>query len=195
VLDGEAVGETFHAFDLLTKGAVDLRHQPYSIRYQELIDLVDPLANDALRYAPTASSEAQKRSLLQTLRAQEREGIVLKDSTAVYSPGRPASGGTQLKLKFYATASCIVSVVNKGRRSVALELIDRQGDRVTIGSVSIPVNQLIPAADQIVEVRYLYAYPGGSLFQPVYLGVREDEFMEECTVVQLKMKSSDSPES
>jgi hypothetical protein len=34
----------------------------------------------------------------------------------------------------------------------------------------IPSNQAIPTAGQIVEVRYLYACPRGSLYQPVTLG-------------------------
>lgn len=27
----------------------------------------------------------------------------------------------------------------------------------------------------LVEIRYLYAYPGGSLYQPVYRGPRKDK--------------------
>ena len=41
----------------------------------------------------------------------------------------------------------------------------------------------------IVEVRYLYAYRGGCVFQPVYLGVRDDIPALECQIDQLKFKA------
>jgi hypothetical protein len=37
-----------------------------------------------------------------------------------------------------------------------------------------------------VEVRYLYAYPGGGFYQPAYLGVRE-ELTSPDDVGQLKL--------
>ena len=59
-----------------------------------------------------------------------------------------------------------------------------------LGSVTIPANHVIPAAGAIVEVRYLYAYPGGSLFQPVYAGERTDQALEACDTAQLKYKAA-----
>ena len=44
----------------------------------------------------------------------------------------------------------------------------------------------------MVEAKYLYAYPGGSLYQPGYLGKREDIEPAACTVSQLKFKADDS---
>ena len=41
----------------------------------------------------------------------------------------------------------------------------------------------------VVEVRFLYAFPeSGAIYQPVYLGPRDDIPAEECTVDQLKFK-------
>jgi len=40
-------------------------------------------------------------------------------------------------------------------------------------------------------VRYLYAYPGGSLYQPVYLGKRDDIDADACIIRQLKFKAED----
>jgi len=37
-------------------------------------------------------------------------------------------------------------------------------------------------------VRYLYAYEGGSLFQPTYLGQRADLEAGDCVKSQLKYK-------
>jgi bifunctional non-homologous end joining protein LigD len=41
-----------------------------------------------------------------------------------------------------------------------------------------------------VECRYLYAFKeSGSIYQPVYLGSREDILSAECTTTQLKYKA------
>jgi bifunctional non-homologous end joining protein LigD len=80
--------------------------------------------------------------------------------------------------------------VNGSRRSVELHGLDAAGNPVALGSVTIPVNFDVPAPGAIVEVRYLYAYPGGSLFQPVYRGERTDQPREACTTAQIKTKTA-----
>jgi bifunctional non-homologous end joining protein LigD len=119
---------------------------------------------------------------------------VFKRRDAPHAAGRPASGGPQLKLKLRATASCLVAGANRSKRSVRLELVDTGGAcrRVGVGNVTIPPNHPVPAKGYVVEVRYLYAYPGGgSLYQPVYLGRRDDVTADACTTAQLKFKASD----
>ena len=185
LMDGEAVGDTYVAFDLLERDNVDLRQQMYAVRFMALCEIVQ---GDVIAAAETTTNAGQKRSMLARLRRENREGAVFKRHSAPYTPGRPAAGGDQLKLKFTATASCIVTKPNKAKRSVALELLDGH-KRVAVGNVTIPPNQSIPKVGSIVEVRYLYAYPGGSLFQPVCLGVRDDISTDACTVNQLKFKS------
>jgi bifunctional non-homologous end joining protein LigD len=44
-----------------------------------------------------------------------------------------------------------------------------------VGNVTIPANHALPKVGDLVEVRYLYHYPGGSLYQPIYLGSRSDK--------------------
>jgi len=61
-----------------------------------------------------------------------------------------------------------------------------------MGNVTVPANQEIPTKGTVVEVRYLYAIPGGSLFQPTLLGVRDDILASECVVDQLKFKAEES---
>jgi len=56
--------------------------------------------------------------------------------------------------------------------------------------VTIPANQPIPKAGDVLEVRYLYSFPGGSLFQPVCLGQRDDIETSACTLSQLKYKAA-----
>jgi hypothetical protein len=140
--------------------------------------------------SPVDRSTAQKRNMLDRLRKNGKEGAVFKNSTAPYTPGRPASGGSQLKLKFTATASCIVAERNGRKRRVALELIESSG-RIGVGNVTIPPNHAIPGKGNVVEVRYLYAHPGGSLYQPVYLGLRDDIAISDCIIGQLKFKTGE----
>ena len=188
LLDGEAVADVFIAFDLLREATLELAGKSYSVRHGHLVDLVDSVPSDSIRYAETATTKTQKLAMLNRLRKDRKEGIVFKRHAASYVSGRPASGGDQLKLKFTATASCIVAGANGSRRSVKLELLDGPR-RIGVGNVTIPANQLVPAVNQIVEVRYLYAYPRGSLYQPVYLGKRDDIEPAACDTRQLKLKS------
>jgi bifunctional non-homologous end joining protein LigD len=113
---------------------------------------------------------------------------VFKQIDQPYSSGRPASGGPALKLKFCETATFVVTRMN-GKRSVALSLFD--GDKIKpAGNVTIPANREVPQIGQIVEVRFLYAFrESGAIYQPVYLGLRDDIPAEECTVSQLKYKA------
>jgi len=98
-----------------------------------------------------------------------------------------------VKFKFHATASAIVAKANSGKRSVAISVSEGKR-RVAIGNVTIPPNAAIPAAGSVIELRYLYAYLGGSLYQPVYLGQRDDVDASACTIGQLKYKSSEVDE-
>ena len=189
LMDGEAIGDAYFAFDLLEQDGTDQRKKPYSHRLKALGAIVVPGSKGAIRVRGTATGTTQKQEMLAALHRVKAEGVVFKRHGAPYTPGRPASGGDQLKLKFTATASCIVVKVNGTKRSVALALLDG-AERIAVGNVTIPAGQPIPKAGSTVEVRYLYAYPGGSLFQPVCLGQRDDIEPASCTLSQLKYKAA-----
>lgn len=188
VLDGEAVGDDFHAFDALGLAGKDLRDQPYAERYRILTDLIASSGSDRIHRAASWTDSVEKANQLAALRATNAEGVVFKRLDAPYTPGRPNSGGAQLKFKFVATVSALVVKIN-AQRSVAVALLDGD-DVLPVGNVTVPVNHQIPAEGDVVEVRYLYAIPGGSLFQPVFLGVRDDIERRECVVAQLKYKAT-----
>jgi bifunctional non-homologous end joining protein LigD len=188
IIDGETVGGVFIAFDLVSLAGADLRGKPYRERCAHLINLLASFRHRHIRVVETAHTAEEKRGLLATLRARNAEGVVFKRLEAPYVAGRPASGGDQFKHKFHATASFIVGKAN-GKRSVSLLLYDG-GDLVPAGNVTIPANHDIPRAREVVEVRYLYAFKeSGSVFQPVYLGPRDDIAAGDCTVGQLKHKA------
>ncbi|MCG3148188.1 MAG: DNA ligase [Verrucomicrobiae bacterium] len=193
ILDGECIGDTLHVFDLLALGGESLLTRPLRVRRNKLEQLL--LIDDPhLVIVESFRTTIAKSQQYVTLRKGQMEGVVFKHPDAPYAPGRPASGGTWLKFKFTTTGSFIVCRVNADRRSVGLEVRDgRRG--IEIGNVTIPVNAAVPKPGAIVEIRYLYAFKGGSLYQPVYLGQRDDLTPNDCTVRQLKFKAGDSDEA
>jgi bifunctional non-homologous end joining protein LigD len=68
-------------------------------------------------------------------------------------------------------------------------------NRFSVGNVTIPSKHSIPAEGVVVEIRYLYAYSGGSLYQPVYLGMRDDVQPSPCRLNQLKIKAEAGSET
>ena len=187
--DGESIGDDFHVFDLLELKGEDLRPLPYQMRLVRLVNLLLSTANHPhVRLVETAFSTEQKIDLWQRLRRENREGIVFKRLDAPYTPGKPNSGGPQLKFKFVATLSAVVARVNT-RRSVEISLFKGRS-LISCGNVTIPANHAIPNVGAVVEVRYLYAHRESQvLYQPVYLGPRDDVEAGECLVSQLKYKA------
>ncbi|BDI33883.1 hypothetical protein CCAX7_59340 [Capsulimonas corticalis] len=186
VLDGELLGDKYVVFDLLSLGGDDLRSRPYRERFEALSAAVENA--DRVVVAETAWDATGKQAMYDAIAARAGEGVVFKKADGVSVAGRPASGGSQVKCKFYATCTCEVAAVND-QRSVRLRLFDEGGEAVPVGNVTIPVNKTVPAAGALVEIRYLYAYKGGSLYQPAYLGERDDLSPSDCALSQLKYKA------
>ena len=190
ILDGECVGDVYYAFDILQGPGIDLRTKAYQQRLVALLNLLGLAVQKHIRCAETAFAPAQKRDLFNWLRREKKEGIVFKRLDAPYAPSRPNSGGPQLKHKFYATCSAIVSKIND-KRSVELRLLNGDGFQL-VGNVTIPVNFDVPQVGQVVEVRYLNAHKQShALYQPVYLGPRHDVEIHECVLSQLKYKADE----
>lgn len=193
--DGEIIGDVLYIFDLL----IDRNESCKAIGLGWLERMT--LARQAVakcenvRAVPVAVTTEEKRALWEKVKAAKGEGVVFKRRNAVVKEGRPNSGGDMLKYKFTESASCFVMEVNSGKRSVKIGLLDNinykdvdDWKEVCVGNVTIPANYNIPAAGDIVEVLYLYAYKGGSLFQPVYRGKRTDLDDGACVTGQLKYK-------
>ena len=188
--DGESIGDDYHAFDLLEHNGENLRRLPYRIRLSRLIDLLLMTRSDYkyIHWVETAFSTQQKTELWERLRRENREGIVFKRLDAPYTPNKPNSGGPQLKFKFVAEVSVVVAKINI-QRSVEVSLLKGRS-LVSCGNVTIPANHEIPRVGDVVDVRYLYAYRDSlALYQPVYLGPRDDVEPGECLASQLKFKA------
>jgi len=189
-IDGESIGDVLVAFDLLELDGVDIRGWPHRERLAALMNLLFSVQQRVIKLVDTAFTTTQKLALLKQLKDGKREGIVFKHVFATYTPCRPNSGGNQLKHKFVATLSALVAKVNR-QRSVEISLLGHNGWQ-TAGNVTIPPNHKIPQAGDVVEVQFLYAHRASDvLYQPVYLGPRDDVDSSECTVSQLKYKPTD----
>lgn len=190
VLDGEAIGDVYHVFDLLEVDGEDLRLCGVEERWCRLQDLFGQREGGLVRLVPLSRKPWHKRQRFDELKAAGAEGVVFKRWDAPYVPGRPASGGSQVKFKFVASATCFVGSISETKRSISIQLTDGvTGDVIDVGNVTIPVNFDVPREGDLVEVRYLYAYPGGSLYQPVYLGPRTDlDAADELDTLKLKVE-------
>lgn len=185
ILDGEVIGDRLFVFDLLGRGGDDLRDMAYRERYAGLVDLLAG-SGPHISFVDSWAGAADKARLLANLKAGGAEGVVFKLWDAPFTPGRPNRGGPQLKFKFVATLSALVTTINT-QRSVGLSLLGENGWQ-PVGNVTIPANHDVPSIGAVVEVRYLYAAP--ALVQPVYLGERSDVEPPECVTAQLKFKTT-----
>lgn len=185
-IDGENVDGVYHVFDVLWLPNVRIATQTYSQRYQKLSEVLEGCRPN-IALVPNYLGTSAKSAAFATAREDRLEGVVFKDLRAPISVGRPNSGGTQLKFKFWESASAIVSGINT-QNSIALEMID-SGLRVSVGNVTVKANQRTPAVGDVVEVKYLYMRnAGGSLYQPELIAVRSDIDPEECTIDQIKLR-------
>lgn len=176
ILDGEAVGSQYRAFDTINA-------HPLRKRLFDLADLTDHCDNNIIVTVASYLGEGVKRYAADLMKSEGKEGLVFKDLNALYTPGRPNSGGPALKFKFTATANVRVVGINT-QRSAQIAL---QGD-IPCGNVTIPANKDIPNVGDLIEVRYLYAMPGSSaLYQPFYARLRDDMVVAD-TVSSLKYK-------
>jgi len=194
LMDGELIDETFYGFDLLEFKERSLIDLEYWERYKLLKSLIAQMGLSQIVCVASFEGTQNKKSAFERFKLNKAEGIVFKALSAPYTPGKPASGGTHLKYKFTKSASVFVYAINEGKRSVAIAVF--QGDQtIAIGNVTIPPNHAIPQVGAIAEIRYLYAFPGGSLFQPVYLGQRDDIDISACTIDQIKLKKESEKDS
>jgi len=205
LIDGEWEPTGFYGWDVL-ECKFDLRDQPYESRLAvlETIFATLPAELDALLHLTTTAQDTEAK--LAMLANRKLEGICVKDRNAPFRPGR---NGQHKKFKFEQTASFIVgekpkAKANDGHRSVALYIIDPESKWHSdwqplpvgpvpvrfVATVKVPEKYPLPDLASIVEVRYLYAYPGGGIAQPCYFGkVRTDVRPQDCTTAQLKFKA------
>jgi bifunctional non-homologous end joining protein LigD len=190
-LDGELIGTTFYAFDLLAVGGHSAMNEPFFSRHALLHKLLTEVGCAAIREVPViAGTFEEKAHFIEIARSDRREGVVLRDKHAPYTPGRPNRGGSCRKLKFVASASVVV-IGHTDRHSVTMGLYDEHGNIHDVGNVTVAPSSPKPKLGSVIDVQYLYAHPlpGGCLQQPTMPRVRDDIDSSACTTSQLKFKA------
>lgn len=184
-LDCEDMGSYLETFDILSIDGVDLRDKGFSERFKHLggIEL-------ALRRSQHGAIlrivEILHEVDLDYLRANGFEGVCFKRTNGKYVNGRNED---QYKLKFWENATVRVKSKHATKSSVAIEVLNESNQWVGVGNVTEPANVPRPLiAGDLIDVRYLYAYQGGSLFEPTFDKIRDDLKESDALMSQLKFK-------
>jgi bifunctional non-homologous end joining protein LigD len=181
-LDGEAIGDTFYVFDLLDCAGVDFRKLGYYVRHDSLLLFIDK--SPFIKVVPLFIGYKAKKAEYNRLKKAEKEGVVFKRLDAIHTPGKAHKD--MVKVKFYATASVIVLAHNL-KDSIAVGLLDESGTVVNVGNVTT-IGHVRPPADSVCEVRYLYCFKGGCLYQTTFIGPRDDVDVDECSFTGQRIK-------
>jgi hypothetical protein len=187
ILDGELVDDTLWVFDVLEANQTDMTHRPYEERYQWLLKFADRIVVPCIRVSYAANTHKMKVNLINKAKKDHEEGVVFVNKNAPYEPGRPNTGGNNLRWKFKASGSFLVDCHHPTKASMDVKLY---GDRSPIGSVTM-IGKERPPVGTVVEVEYLYCQ--SALVQAVYKGVRTDVPAEDCTRRQIQFKGGIDP--
>jgi bifunctional non-homologous end joining protein LigD len=175
-IDTEDMGSHLVIFDVLQIAGNDMRKKTFELRNVMLQTLHMSISQAGLdnqlkvdvAYKPDNYEEFI--DFINYAKETNEEGVVISVGSEDYGTGLSQQ---KFKLKFYADATVEVVAINT-QRSVVISVATGTGIKA-MGNVAIPANREIPQVGDLVEVRYLYAYEGGSLYQPFYKGIREDK--------------------
>lgn len=195
LMDAEWLGVRCAPFDLMELDGKPIGQMGTEERKAVLDELLSGVPQGHLKTfvrIVDALGTKGKRELHDKVKAGGGEGVVGKLRSAPYQGGRPASGGPQIKRKFFEEATLIVGNCHASKRSVEVFGLSEKGEMVSLGRVTIPPNQEIPKNGDLVDVRYLYAYRDGGLHVPTYKGPRTDLEVGSAVLSQLKYKREDN---
>ena len=133
VLDGELVGDVLWVFDAFEVNGKALTKQPYHERYHWLLRVEAVMESPSIKIVRAAETHTAKVALIKKARAEHAEGVCFINKNAPYEPGKPNTGGNNLRWKFRASASLIVAEHHPSKNSLDVMLAD--GTR--IGSVTM----------------------------------------------------------
>lgn len=189
-LDGEWIREikSFQTFDVLQLGGTDTKPLPFKTRQVHLQQVFKTIKARSLQLARTEYEQARKVSLLQRIHDAQLEGIVLKHIDSPYKTDRQK---TELKYKFTAVSSFLVTKLHSPKQSVAIAVFDANGNLVPSGDVKIRNSRFKLAEGMVIDVRYSHAFPQSHLvFQPRMISIRDDLQPEACVISQLRYKGT-----
>jgi hypothetical protein len=174
ILDGEMLDDKFYVVDALRTGESDLSAISADLRYDALNKYVDTYQGTHVLAVRCAFNEDAKRELLNDLRTNSQEGVVIKLKVAKYEAGKASSApkAVSVKIKFWKEVSALMLKWNdKNSIQVAVrEKIGGSYKNLNVGNVTVPEKykkQIKDAGEEcIVRVRYLFATDANKLYQP-----------------------------
>ena len=181
--DGEEIGDAYYIYDFMSDGPHALRDKTTDERIKAMNEFgINFDKNSGVHIVPSYSGKA-KRELFERWKKEGKEGAIFKRRSATYIPGKTFE---IRKVKFWKTATVKVAGHND-KRSVQISVYDGV-KLVGVGNVTISPNKDVPAVGALIEIRYLYAFRGGSVFQPTFLKERDDVVEADASIKQLKYK-------
>jgi ATP-dependent DNA ligase len=191
VLDGELMLDgVYYLFDapqLWPKhnNLVDIT-TPYAHRAEVLDGLAAHVwaADPRVQVLPRAATPEDKLKMFRLLREQRAEGVVCRQLTGSYLPGKRSP--SMVKIKFVKTADCFVDRMSgKGKDSFVLAVYNEDGTKVDVGLVSRLVGDARYAQIRdVLEVQYLTFTASRRMREPTNPRLRPDKAPAECKLDQ-----------
>jgi bifunctional non-homologous end joining protein LigD len=202
ILDGELIGDTYWVFDLLQALGVVTPDTPCAHRLhvlEEFFTVWQPPS--CIQVVPRAVDEASKIALIRKVFDSGGEGIILRDTTRAYHPGRRTSD--ILKAKFISDADCVViQTKHDGKDNLVLGIYNDAGRLVEVGHcTALSGNGMDARQGDVVTVQYLYMTDDHRLYQPTKPRIRhsngrlahtpDDKLATECKMDQFRFVNKD----
>lgn len=185
--DGEVVGQRLHLFDMPhADGYVD-QHSGFDRRHAALEAAVGALDSPHVAVlSHTGGDPGAKRELLDQVKAEKGEGIILRRADAQYRHGTRGAG--LLKHKFTNGAETFVHSVDPTKESVTLAVRDRSGVVRVVGKASTigKTEGRAFAQGDVVEVEFAHVLDPANpvMVQPRITRRRTDKLADECSLDQ-----------
>lgn len=183
VYDGELVGKIYWLFDILTCNGRDVTHLPWLER-QQLLNVTELRGVRTAAFVYGENLEA-KKTFFNFAQQKRAEGVVFKDVTKPYTPGRSRAF---LKHKFIKTVDCVVVGEGFEDKNNFILAVYKDGKEIECGRVSALTGDgpRVKVGD-VVEVKCLYVSNDFNLVQPTMPRIRTDKKPEQCTFDQLEV--------
>lgn len=169
VLDGELVGITYHAFDVLQWRGDDVRGLPL----KERLNILNIISAAFPLWIVPVKQSANGGEFLEAILRDGGEGIVRKPLNRTYH------NGEWMKCKRLQTFDLIVESLDAKKRSAACYQW-KDGQRLDVGRVNLGMEFDSVAAGSVIEVAAMSRHASGKLREARFVRLRTDKPAAQC---------------
>jgi bifunctional non-homologous end joining protein LigD len=186
IIDTEDMGNHLVIFDIYDNGSnIPFEQRILAFNTIDLLIQYRKLTPLRIDIPVIPQSVLEFKALIAAAKKRKEEGIVMRVLSSINTPGESREC---LRLKFYGEATVMVDSIHPTKQSVGISVKDEIG-MVAVGNVTIPgKNPVMPLPGALIDVKYLHANRGGSLYQPTYKCPRLDK-TEPNHINSLKYKT------